>query len=158
MLVVLLATGCVSTQKYSTLKKQHEQTLNEKTGVEEVLNKLAVENDSLKKQNNFLDSMYRAEHEKIIALNSKNYSPAPPIKGKVSAMPKNIEYDKKALYIYNMPNYIFWPRTVKADKFLIGIVGESAMNAALAANVYGKKIHELQIGRASCRERVCQYV
>jgi len=142
ILSFLLITGCVSKKKFADLEARHQQTLNEKTGVEEVLNKVAVENDSLKKQNNFLDSMYRVEHEKYMALNNKSIS-LPPSKSKVAALPKKIEYDKKALYIYNLPNYVFWPHTVLSDKFLIGILGESAMNSALAANVYGKKINNL---------------
>ncbi len=143
LLCALFFTGCVSQQKHAALKKQHEQTLNEKTGVEEVLTKIALANDSLKKQNNFLDSMYRAEHEKNLALNNKNYSPSPSAKSKAASMPKNIEYEKKSLYVYNLPNYVFWPKSSKATTFLIGIIGDSPMNAALAIRVYGKKINEL---------------
>jgi len=144
ILPVLLLTACVSKKKYSDLQSRHEQALNEKTGLEEVLNKVAVENDSLKRRNTFLDSMYRAEHDKVLAINNnKANSGGGAVKAKVATMPKNVEYDKKALYIYNLPNYVFWPRTIKADKFLIGVLGESALNAALAANVYGKKINDM---------------
>jgi hypothetical protein len=139
----LFFTGCVSRQKYVALQKQREQTLIDKTALEEVLNKVVVENDSLKKQNNILDSAYRADHEKFIALSIKNNSPTPAVKTKGAAMPKNVEYEKKALYVYNLPYYIFWPKNSKATNFLIGIVGDSPMNAALALHVYGKNINEL---------------
>src|SRR5207302_111995 len=127
----LLLTGCVSKQKYTALQKQREQTLNDKTALEEVLNKVVVENDSLKRQNIALDSAYRAEHEKFIAAIStkNNTTPAPAIKTKGAPMPKNIEYEKKALYVYNLPFYIFWPKNSKATNFLIGIIGDSPMNA-----------------------------
>ncbi len=139
----LLITGCVSKKKYADLEKRHQQALIEKTGLEEVLSKVAIENDSLKKKNDFLDSVYRAEHEKYVSLNNSKNNVAPPPKSKNTTISKAVEYDKKALYVYNLPNYVFWPRTVKADKFLIGSLGESNMNAALAANVYGKKINEM---------------
>lgn len=148
ILALVLATGCVSKKKYADLNTRHDQTLNEKTGLEEVLNKVAVENDSLKRRNFSLDSMYRVEHEKNIALSTKSNSNTSSgtvntsTKAKAS-ISKSVEYDKKALYIYNLPNYIFWPRNVKASKFLIGIYGESSLNAALASTVYGKKINGL---------------
>lgn len=143
LVALLLLAGCVSKKKYANLEARHQQNLNEKSGLEEVLNKVATENDSLKKRVTFFDSLYRSEHEKNIAFGSKPSGGTIASKPKSPAMPKNVEYDKKALYVYNLPNYIYWPRTVKADKFLIGVYGESALNAALAANVYGKKINEL---------------
>lgn len=141
-LTVLLFTACISKKKYNELQNRHNQALNEKSGVEEVLTKVAVENDSLKKRNNFLDSMYRSDHEKLASLSNKSV-PAAPARSKAASMPKNVEYEKKALYVYNLPNYVFWPRGIKTDKFLVGIMGESALKSALASNLYGKKINDL---------------
>jgi hypothetical protein len=144
ILALVLLSGCISKSKYAALETRHAQALNEKSGLEEVLTRLAVENDSLKRRNDFLDSLYRTERERSLAAASAVKLPAAPvIKTKTATLPKSVEYDKKALYVYNLPNYIFWPRNVKADKFLIGIVGESALKGALAANVYGKKINDL---------------
>jgi hypothetical protein len=140
---VVLLTACVSKQKYSNLEARHQQALNEKSGLEEVLTKVATENDSLRQRVVFFDSLYRAEHERNSAASAKVSSGVVVSKPKSPAMPKNVEYDKKALCMYNFPNYIYWPRTIKSDKFLIGIYGESALKPALAASVYGKKINEL---------------
>lgn len=143
LLVVASFSGCVSKKKYAALEVRHNQALNEKAGLEEVLGRVAVENDSLKRRNDFLDSLYRFERERNTMAASKVSPSGGSTKAKAPRLAKNIEYDKKALYVYNLPNYIFWPRTVKSDKFLIGIMGESALKGALAANVYGKKINEM---------------
>lgn len=140
---LMLLSACVSRSKYNNLEARHQQALNEKSGLEEVLNKVATENDSLRQRVTLFDSLYRAEHEKNLAASPKMAGGTVSSKAKGPTMPKNLEYDKKALYVYNFSNYIYWPRTIKSDKFRIGIYGESAMNAALAANVYGKKINEL---------------
>lgn len=143
LLVFSFLTGCVSKKKYTALKNRYDQNLNDKSGLEDVLNKVAVENDSLRKQNDLLDSLFRSEREKNLAAGSMKSAAATYSKTKAPAVSKTVEYEKKAIYFYNLPNYIYWPKTVKADKFLIGIYGESNMNAALAANVYGKKIKDL---------------
>ena len=142
VLTLVLLSGCVSKQKYAALERSHKQSLEDKNGLEEVLNKLAVENDSLRRRNDLLDSLFREEREKTLTAATPARSGAAP-KTRAATMPKTLEYDKKALYIYNLPNYIFWPRNVKSDKFLIGVVGESALKGSLAANVYGKKINDL---------------
>lgn len=139
---LIFLSGCVSKQKYAALEASNRQTLDEKSGLEEVLNKLAVENDSLKRRNELLDSLFREERGKNLTAAAPARSAAA-AKTRAATMPKSLEYDKKALYIYNLPNYIFWPRNVKSDKFLIGVVGESALKGTLAANVYGKKINDL---------------
>ena len=140
--LVLLLTSCVSKKKYAALQRQHEESLNEKVGLESVLNKISVENDSLKKQIKLLDSLFLAERIKNNIINT----PSPSVNSSAKSSPaisKAVEYDTKALYIYNIPNYVFWPNTVKADKFLIGIIGDSKLNAALAAYMYGKNIHRM---------------
>ena len=140
IILVLFLTSCVSKKKYSALQKQHEQSLNEKIGLETILNKMSVENDSLKKQVALLDSLFLAERIK----NNSGSGSAEVSKTKSNGtISKTIEYDTKALYIYNIPNYVFWPKSIKTDKFLIGIVGDSKLNAALAAYMYGKNIHRL---------------
>jgi hypothetical protein len=142
--VIILMAGCVSKKKHTALKQRHEQALSEKSGLEETLNKVAVENDSLKRQNYYLDSLYRLEHEKNIAVSSKKETPKDNyVKPKASILSAATESDKKALFVYNIPNYVVWPGSVKAPKFLIGIVGESPLNAAIASHIYGKKINSL---------------
>ncbi len=138
--LVLLLASCVSKKKYTALQKQHDDSVNDKVVLESVFSKISIENDSLKKQLALLDSLFLAERIKNNTVN--NYGGT--AKAKASpAISKAIEYDTKALYIYNIPNYVFWPNSVKADKFLIGILGDSKLNAALGAYMYGKNIHRL---------------
>lgn len=141
--LILLFTSCVSKKKYTALQKQHEESLNDKVVLESVLNKISIENDSIKKQLALVDSLFLAERIKNNTLNGAGTSEVS-AKGKAGpAISKALEYDTKALYIYNIPNYVFWPSSVKADKFLIGIIGYSKLNAALGAYMYGKNIHRL---------------
>lgn len=142
--LVLLFVSCVSKKKYAALKQQHEQTLTDKVTLEDVLGKITVENDSLKKQITLLDSLLRTANIKNNMV--PNVSPVMDVATKTranSTISKKAEYDTKALYIYGITHYVFWPSSVKTDKFLIGIIGESKLNAALAAQMYGKKAHGL---------------
>ncbi len=139
--LVLVLASCVSKKKYTALQKQHNESLNDKVVLESVLSKISIENDSLKRQLALVDSLFLAERIKnnSVVNNSSGAS-----KSKAGpAISKAVEYDTKALYIYNIPNYIFWPNSIKADKFLIGIIGDSKLNAALGAYMYGKNIHKL---------------
>ena len=110
------------------------------------MNRLAVENDSLKKQNDLLDSLLIAEREKAPALTNKKEpkggsSPKPYGKSKLS---KSAEYDKKAVFLYNFAAYVSWPK-LNTKQFTIGIVGESMMNSVLAGYTYGKTIGNLPV-------------
>lgn len=133
--------SCVSKGKYNALKKQHDETVNQKSDLESVLAKMAAVNDSLKSRAGLLDSLLIAEK-----LKNGMGAPAPvsesAAKGKVT-ISKTVEYDTKAIYICNIPNYVFWPREYTADKFLIGIIGDSKLNASLGAQLYEKKIQRL---------------
>lgn len=142
-LILVVLSSCVSKKKYSALQQQHEQTITEKSGLEDVLTRLAVENDSLKKQIASLDTLLRADHEKEAAVAAKSAGGGGTVSKTKSTLSKTAEYDKKALYIYNLPGYIYWPGKIKADKFMVGIIGESPMNAALGAYMYGRNIQKL---------------
>jgi hypothetical protein len=142
-IVLVLFSSCVSKKKYSALKQQHDQTLSDKSGLEDVLARLATENDSLKKQIVYLDTMLRSEREKENAPARVTSSAGTVVSKAKSNLSKTAEYDKKALYIYNLPGYIYWPGKIKTDKFLIGIIGDSPMNAALGSYMYGKNIQKL---------------
>ena len=140
---VFVLVSCVSKSKYNKLKQTHEQSLNDKVDLETVLNKVSVENDSLKRRIAMLDSLLPLVRSKSVAA-----SPAPG--GEVSSKPKTtlsktVEYDTKALYVYNIPNYIFWPNSIKATRFLIGVIGDSKLNGALAGYMYGKNIHRMPV-------------
>jgi len=139
----LLFTSCVSRKKYLSLKEDNIGLQDDNSDLIDVVKKVNFANDSLKKQISFLDSLLRIAGTKnnsssgAISSDASNKAKAAPV------ISKTVEYDKKALYIYNIPNYIFWPTTVKTDKFLIGIIGESKMNSALGAFIYGKNIRHL---------------
>ncbi|HTA60953.1 MAG TPA: YfiR family protein [Bacteroidia bacterium] len=141
-LLLLLLTSCVSKKKYSALNQQHQQSLNDKVTLEDVLTKMATENDSLKNQITLLDSMLHDANLKKTTPGSPKTSVA---KTKPTTISKTQEYDTKALYIYSITKYVFWPSFVKETNFLIGTIGESSLNTALASYIYGKKIHGLPV-------------
>jgi len=139
----LVFASCVSKKKYLSLKEDNIDLQDDNSDLVAAVNRVSFVNDSLKKQINFLDSLLRIADTKN---NSSGGAISSDASGKAKTVPvisKTAEYDKKALYIYNIPNYIFWPTSVKADKFLIGTIGESKMNSALGAFMYGKNIRHL---------------
>jgi hypothetical protein len=145
----LLLSACVSQKKYVTLQEQNKQLVADKTAVEDVLNKLAVENDSIKKENTLLDSMIRATREKYEALAGKKDNAKDPVannkpKYKKSTLTKEQEYDKKALFIYNFTSYVSWSQ-FKGNEFLIGVVGDSPINSFLASYTNGKSASKAAI-------------
>jgi hypothetical protein len=144
-----LLSACVSQKKYTALQEQNKQLTADKAAVEDVLNKLAVENDSIKRENSLLDSLIRVEKEKNEALagNKKDNGKDPVItkpKYKKSTLTKEQEYDKKALFIYNFTSYVSWSK-FKGNEFLIGIVGDSPINSFLASYTNGKSASKANI-------------
>lgn len=135
--IMLLLVSCVSKKKYSALQQRQEQLLTEKMDLETLLGKMSVENDSLKKRAVLMDSIFLADRRKSNSTTNETS------KSSKTGGSRIVESDKKALYIYNIPNYVFWPQSIKTDKFLIGIIGDSKLNAALANYMYGKSIHQL---------------
>lgn len=139
-LFVLLITSCVSKKKYQALYQQHQQSLNDKVTLEDVFNRMSIENDSLKNQIILLDSLLRQTN---IKKNANPTSSTASARTKTSTISKAQEYDTKALYIYSITKYVFWPSFIKETNFLIGVIGDTKLNAALASYIYGKKIHGL---------------
>ncbi len=117
----------------------------EKNVLEEVLNKLAVENDSLTKLIYSLDSLYRSERDKNNLANNKGLDRGFKVKPRRSLLSGKEEYDKKAIFLYNFLSYIFWPAEDNSETFNIGIVGESPIKQALVAQVYGKSVNKQSI-------------
>jgi len=119
----LLLFSCVSKKKYNAAIEQNKVLADEKISLEELLNKLAMENDSVKQENDVLDSLIRVERDKNVVANKKESNKP---KAKKSSLSKADEADKKALFIYNFTSYVSWPKFAN-DKFLIGFVGNSAI-------------------------------
>jgi hypothetical protein len=126
------------------MQMQDEKTA-EKNVLEEVLNKLAVENDSLTRLIYSLDSLYRSERDKNNLAMNKGGERGFKVKPRPSLISGKEEYDKKAIFLYNFLSYIFWPADAKSESFTIGIVGESPIKQALVAQVYGKTINKQPI-------------
>jgi hypothetical protein len=125
-----------------------QEKSSEKEVLETVLNKLAVENDSLNRLIYELDSLYRMEKEKnsiAYTTNGKSSDRSLKVKPKRGNISGKEEYEKKAIFVYNFLSYIIWPPDSKTETFNIGIVGESPIKQTLAANVYGKKINKQSI-------------
>ena len=122
-----------------------EQRSAEKNVLEEVLNKLAVENDSLTKLIYSLDSLYRTERDKNNLATNKGLDRGFKVKPRRSLISGKEEYDKKAIFLYNFLSYIFWPSEDGSETFNIGIVGESPIKQALVAQVYGKSVNKQSI-------------
>ncbi|MFL5752853.1 MAG: YfiR family protein [Bacteroidia bacterium] len=143
-LFLLLLSSCVSKKKYASLQEQHNQTISDKAGLEEVLSRMAIANDSLRRQNEYLDSLLTVERERPLTSNTKKDTRSTTKPIEKSTLSKAAEYDKKAVYLYNFAAYISWPK-LKTDKFTIGIVGESMMNSTLAGYTYGKTIGNMPV-------------
>ncbi len=124
---VLVLFSCVSKKKYASSIEQNRVLTEEKTSLEDLLNKIAMENDSLKQENDLLDSLIRVERDKNAFVSKKDYVKP---KAKKSSLSKNDEADKKALFIYNFTSYVSWPK-FNSDKFLIGIVGNTGVKGML---------------------------
>jgi hypothetical protein len=105
---------------------------------------MAVANDSLRKENENLDSLLTSEREKALASTSKKDTRVATKPMEKSRLSKAAEYDKKAVYLYNFAAYVSWPK-LNTTKFTIGIVGESMMNSTLAGYTYGKTIGNMPV-------------
>lgn len=136
LVFAMLFCSCVSKKKFDSVKYNYTKVSEEKYSLEEMLGKLAMENDSLKKENILIDSLYRNEREKnLLATNKKENKD---YKGKKkNTLTKAQEYDKKALFMYNFTSYISWTAK-KTPKFTIGIVGDSPITFYLTAYTKGK--------------------
>lgn len=139
---ILFLVSCVSKKKYADALQQNKVLTEEKTALEEVLNKLAMENDSVKHENDLLDSLFRVEREKNVASNSKKESVKP--KARKSSLSATDEADKKALFIYNFTSYVSWPK-FNSDKFLIGVVGNTEVKGMLENYTKGKSFAKAPI-------------
>lgn len=137
-----MLSSCVSKKKYMQMQ---DEKAAEKNVLEDVLNKLAVENDSLTKLIYSLDSLYRSERDKNNLASNKGTDRSFKVKPRRSLISGKEEYDKKAIFLYNFLSYIFWPPDPKAVNFNIGIVGESPIKQALVAQVYGKSVNKQPI-------------
>ncbi len=134
-------SACVSKAKYSKLNTQHTNLVAEKNSLDDLLIKLAVENDSLKAENLKLDSLLTDEHEKYLALSEKKTGGVKTAKPKKSTISIKDEYEKKAVYLYNICSYVFWPKSNHPTNFIISIVGKSPLEQALRDYLGGKTLH-----------------
>jgi len=142
IILLLFLFSCVSKKNYTDALNQNKTLNEEKTSLEELLNKLAMENDSLKQENEVLDSLIRVEREKNLVTNSKK--DAPKTRAKKSSLSKADEADKKALFIYNFTSYVSWPK-FNSDKFLIGVVGNTGVKSMLENYTKGKSFAKAPI-------------
>lgn len=138
LLVALVLASCVSQKKYKSLQEQTNQLAVEKGLAEDVLNKLSVENDSLKKENELLDSLLRIEREKNAIAGGGKRDLGLPKPKKKSTLSKEEEYDKKALFLYNFTSYVSWSKFNGAS-FKIALAGESPILQFLTNYTKGKK-------------------
>lgn len=152
LFTALLFTSCVSKKKYKAANDLAQTKSSEKDALEEVLNKLVVENDSLKKWVVDLDSLYRIEREKNNSLPAKNESRGIKFKSKLRLISAKEEYEKKALFIYSFISYIAWPPEKITDSFNIGIIGETPIKTNLVNYVAGKQVNKLPIKVESYHE------
>ena len=133
LVFLVFLVSCVSKKKYNTAIEHNKNLTEEKTSLEDLLNKFVIENDSLKQRNELLDSLVRIDR-KASGDSKKEYS-----KTKKSSLSIMEDADKKAVYIYNFTSYVSWPK-FKEDKFLIGIAGNSAVTELLTGYTKGKSI------------------
>lgn len=117
---------------------------SEKASLEDILNKLLVENDSLKQEIVKLEDLNRTWREKSGGLATSGESRGLNLKGKPSLLSGKEEYNKKALFLYSFISYIVWPDD-NSVSFNIGIVGESPIKEPLIGYVYSKNVNKLPI-------------
>jgi hypothetical protein len=146
----LFLASCVSKKKYRELNKQLEDKTSGKAVLEDVLNKLAVENDSLKNMLVLMDSLLRMEREKNQSLavsptTKKDEVRSIKFKVKPNLISEKEEYDTKAVYIYNFISYIFWPSETLGESFNIGIVGDSPIKTYLQTRANGRDVNNVPI-------------
>lgn len=145
----LFFASCVSKKKYQELSKQLEAKASGKADLEDVLNKLAVENDSLKNTIMLLDSLLRTERrsQTVVTNNGpkKDESRGVRIKVKPNLISEKEEYDTKAVYIYNFISYIFWPGEAIGETFNIGIVGDSPIKTYLQNRASGRDVNNVPV-------------
>lgn len=137
-------SSCVSKKKYKEAVAASEARNEEKAALEDVLNKLVSENDSLKKRLNELEEFNRTEREKSLVLNGKKEDRGLNFKTKPALISGKEEYDKKAIFLCSFLSYISWPDD-KAESFTIGIIGESPIKNPLAGCAYGKTVNKLPV-------------
>lgn len=137
-------TSCVSKKKYHEAISASEARNEEKIALEEVLNKLVTENDSLKKRVIELEELNRIEREKSLVMNGKKEDRGLNLKTKTPLISGKEEYDKKAIFLCSFLSYISWPDD-KSESFNIGIVGESPIKNPLAGCAYGKTVNKLPV-------------
>lgn len=146
IICALFLGACVSKKKYKQMSELAQSKSSEKDALEEVLNRLAVENDSLNKWLVELDSLYRTEKARNEALANAGKKEGRGYVGKLK--PKLIsakeEYEKKALFVYSFIQYIVWPVT-NSESFNIGIVGDSPIKNSLSNYVAEKRAGKLPI-------------
>ncbi len=147
VLSTLFIVSCVSKKKYNEVSKQVDEKTSEKAVLEEVLNKLAVENDSLTKMIGLVDSLYRAEKERTnnASISKREEKAYNKLKAKKSQLSNRDEYYTKAVFVYNFLSYIHWPNDLKSESFNIGIVGNSPIVEHLKGCVYSKSINNAPI-------------
>lgn len=138
VLILLTIVSCVSRKKYTSLQEQNNQLSLEKTLTEDVMNKLAIENDSIKKENELLDSLLRMERDKNAITGGGKREIVTPKPKKKSTLSSAEEYDKKALFLYNFTSYVSWSK-FNGKSFKIAIAGESPILSPLINYTSGKK-------------------
>ncbi len=143
LVLPLFFASCVTKKKYNEAK---EQASTEKAVIENILNRLAVENDSLTNLVELLDSLYNVEKRKGLSLaNNKNVDRSLKFKVKPKLISEKEEYDTKAVFIYNFISYIFWPPENLTESFNIGIVGDSPIKTYLLSRSGERNVNNYPI-------------
>lgn len=136
IIVIVVLASCVSKKKYNALAEQNKTLSEEKITLEELLAKYVIENDSIKNENDLLDSLIRVARGKS-SNDSKKENAKPKIKK--SNLSISEDADKKSVFLYNFTNYVSWPK-FKGDKFLIGVYGNAAITELLSGYTKGKTV------------------
>ena len=145
-ILFLFFTSCVSKKKLNEANQKAETKASEKAVLEEVLNKLAVENDSLTQLVLYMDSLYRSEREKTsnsFAL-TRGGEKINKLKKQKSQITEKEEYKNKAIFVISFLADIYWPETT-TETFNIGIVGNSPIFEQLTMFSEGKTVHKHSI-------------
>lgn len=133
---LLAAASCVSKKKYAQLDAQlkEQQSLSQNYRAKmDTLTMLNVRlRDSLKRSDSLLALEQKKASERKDGVTM--VSPGP----RKSALSKDDEYQKKAVFIYNFTRQVDWPAN-NNEKFIIGVYGSSPLYDKLRKTSEGKR-------------------
>lgn len=134
---IFLLGSCVPKKKLATaeaeLSSQRELAQAYRLQIDSLSKRNAALYDSLRYSDSLL-AYYKDKADRKSSGTASNGAP------KKSALSKDDEYEKKAVFIYNFTRQVVWPDNYNTDKFVIGVLGSSLVYDKLKKISKDKKV------------------